>query len=447
LSSYICGLDIGGTFTDCVLIDEHGDLTIAKSPSTPSDFTVGVLNAIESAAVKIGLSTAELLDLISVLAHGTTVGTNTIIQRRGAKVGLITTKGHNDVIHIMRGSRGLAGQDIKLIVHIPESSKPKPLIPKKLIRGVSERVDCFGRVVVELNELEVKTAIKELQAAGCEALAICCLWSFLEPKHEQRIKAIAHEIAPEMYVTCSTDLAPKWGEYERTTAVALNAYIGPITVGYITRLDKQLKEMGYKPPLQITHCAGGTITVPKAQEAPLLTLDSGPVSGVTGSVFLGGLMGYPHVITTDLGGTSFDVGVIHNSNPIVTYKSTVNQYEYFLPKVDVQTLGTGGGSKIWIDQTTKSLRVGPNSAGADPGPVCYGKGGDTPTTTDADLILGYLDPNNFAGGTIKLDHKAATNALQKIADELGMTLFELASGVATIAEFQMADLIRKVTVQ
>ena len=337
MSSYICGLDIGGTFTDCVLIDEHGDLTIAKSPSTPSDFTVGVLNAIESAAVKIGLSTAELLDLISVLAHGTTVGTNTIIQRRGAKVGLITTKGHNDVIHIMRGSRGLAGQDIKLIVHFPESSKPKPLVPKKLIRGVSERVDCFGRVVVELNELEVKTAIKELQAAGCEALAICCLWSFLEPKHEQRIKAIAHEIAPEMYVTCSTDLAPKWGEYERTTAVALNAYIGPITVGYITRLDKQLKEMGYKPPLQITHCAGGTITVPKAQEAPLLTLDSGPVSGVTGSVFLGGLMGYPHVITTDLGGTSFDVGVIHNSNPIVTYKSTVNQYEYFLPKVDVQT--------------------------------------------------------------------------------------------------------------
>ena len=447
MSSYICGLDIGGTFTDCVLIDEHGDLTIAKSPSTPSDFAVGVLNAIERAAVKIGLSTPDLLDSINVLAHGTTVGTNTIIQRRGAKVGLITTKGHNDVIHIMRGSRGLAGQDIKLIVHIPESSKPKPLIPKRLIRGVSERVDCFGKIVVELNELEVETAIRELQDAGCDALAVCCLWSFLEPKHEQRIKAIAHKIAPEMYVTCSTDLAPKWGEYERTTAVALNAYIGPITVGYITRLDKQLKEMGYKPPLQITHCAGGTITVPKAQEAPLLTLDSGPVSGVTGSVFLGGLMGYPNVITTDLGGTSFDVGVIHNGSPVVSYKSTVNQYEYFLPKVDVQTLGTGGGSKVWIDQTTNSLRVGPNSAGADPGPVCYGKGGTTPTTTDADLVLGYLDPNNFAAGTIKLDHQAATKALQKIADELEMTLFELASGVATIAEFQMADLIRKVTVQ
>ena len=250
-----------------------------------------------------------------------------------------------------------------------------------------------------------------------------------------------------MYVTCSTELAPKWGEYERTTAVALNAYIGPITVGYITRLNASLKEMGYEPPLQITHCAGGTITVPKAQEAPLLTLDSGPVSGVIGSTYLGSLMGHPNIITTDLGGTSFDVGVIHDGKPVVSYKSTVHQYEYFLPKVDVQTLGTGGGSKVWIDPATKALRVGPDSAGADPGPVCYGKGGETPTTTDADLILGYLNPENFAGGKIKLDLAAAKVSMQILADQLNMSLHELTSGVATIAEFQMADLIRKVTVQ
>ena len=260
MSSYLCGLDIGGTFTDCVLIDDAGHLTIAKAPSTPGNFAAGVIEAIERAATKVGMPMGELLASISVLAHGTTVGTNTIIQRRGAKVGLISTKGHNDVIHIMRGSRGLSGQDIKLIVHIPESRKPEPLIPKRLVRGVSERVDCFGKVIVPLNEDEARQAIIELRDAGCEALAICTLWSFLEPAHEQRIKQLAEELAPDLYVTCSSELAPKWGEYERTTAVALNAYIGPVTVGYVTRLDGQLKDMGYQPPLQITQCAGGTIT-------------------------------------------------------------------------------------------------------------------------------------------------------------------------------------------
>jgi N-methylhydantoinase A len=447
MSSYLCGLDIGGTFTDCVLIDNSGNLTIAKAPSTPSNFAEGVLEAVSRAAKKIDLPVNELLANIDVLAHGTTVGTNAVIQRRGAKVGLITTKGHNDIIHIMRGSRGLSGQDIKLIVHIPESSKPDPLVPKKLIRGISERVDCFGEVVVELNEDQAREAIISLRDAGCESLAICFLWSFLRPAHELRVKEIAQEIAPDMYVTCSTELAPKWGEYERTTAVALNAYVGPTTVGYITRLDGQLTEMGYKPPLQITQCAGGTISVSTAQQAPLLTLDSGPVSGVTGSVYLGELMGHPNVITTDLGGTSFDVGVIYDGQPIVSYRSIVQQYEYFLPKVDVQTLGTGGGSKVWIDETTGALRVGPDSAGADPGPVCYGRGGTVPTTTDADLILGYLDPDNFAGGSMTLDYDAAAAALLPIAEKLGMDLVELASGVAQIAEFQMADLIRKVTVQ
>ena len=447
MTTYLCGLDIGGTFTDCVLIDDSGKLTIAKAPSTPHDFAEGVMTAITLAAQKVNLSVPRLLNSISLLAHGTTVGTNSIIQRRGAKVGLITTKGHNDVIHIMRGSRGLSGQDIKLIVHFPDSSKPDPIVPKRLIEGVSERVDCLGKVIVELNEQEAAAAIEKLRDQNIEALAICCLWSFLEPRHELRIKELAAEIAPDLYVTCSTELAPKWGEYERTTAVALNAYIGPITVGYLTRLDQRLKEMGLEPPLQVTQCAGGTISIDKARAAPLLTLDSGPVSGVTGSSYLGEIMGHRDIITTDLGGTSFDVGVIHDGKPVVCYRSIVHQYEYFLPKVDVQTLGTGGGSKIWIDKTTKALRVGPDSAGADPGPVCYQRGGDVPTMTDADLVLGYLDPENFAGGTMKLDRDAAAAALQRLADELDMGLYELASGVAQIAEFQMADLIRKVTVQ
>jgi N-methylhydantoinase A len=261
------------------------------------------------------------------------------------------------------------------------------------------------------------------------------------------VKEIAAEIAPQLYVTCSCDLAPKWGEYERTTAVALNAYIGPLTVGYVTSLDRRLKELGYQPPLQITQCAGGTISVRKASGAPLLTLDSGPVSGVTGSLYLGDVMGEKNIITTDMGGTSFDVGVIHDGKAVVSYKSLVHQYEYFLPKVDVQTMGTGGGSKVWIDKTTRTLRVGPQSAGAVPGPICYSRGGTTPTTTDADVVLGYLDADNFAGGTMQLDRAGATAGLQALADELGMSLYELASGVAQIAEFQMADLVRKATIQ
>ncbi len=447
MSSYLCGLDIGGTFTDCVLIDDGGRLTISKAPSTPGNFADGVLEALKRAGERVGLELPALLKSITMLAHGTTAGTNAIIQRRGAKVGLLTTRGHNDVIHIMRGSRGLSGQDIKLIVHIPESSKPEPIIPKRLIRGVSERVDCFGKVVVELNEDEARQAIRELVDEGCEALAVCFLWSFLEPKHEKRVKEIAAEIAPQLYVTCSCELAPKWGEYERTTAVALNAYIGPLTVNYVTNLDQRLKDMGYKPPLQITQCAGGTISVRKAREAPLLTLDSGPVSGVTGSQYLGQVMNEKNIITTDMGGTSFDVGVIHDGQAVVSYKSLVHQYEYFLPKVDVQTMGTGGGSKVWIDKTTRTLRVGPQSAGAVPGPICYRRGGEVPTTTDADVVLGYLDADNFAGGTMSLDKEGATRGLQALADELGMGLYELASGVAQIAEFQMADLVRKATIQ
>ncbi|MGD9601401.1 MAG: hydantoinase/oxoprolinase family protein [Gammaproteobacteria bacterium] len=447
MASFLCGLDIGGTFTDCVLIDDTGRLTISKAPSTPGNFAEGVLEALRRAGERVGLGLTELLGSITMLNHGTTAGTNAIIQRKGAKVGLITTRGHNDVIHIMRGSRGLSGQDIKLIVHIPESSKPDPIIPKRLIRGVSERVDCFGKVVVDLNEEEARAAIRSLVDAGVEALAICFLWSFLAPAHERRVKAIAAEIAPQLYVTCSHELAPKWGEYERTTAVALNAYIGPLTVGYLSRLDRQLKELDYRPPLQITQCAGGTISVKKASDAPLLTLDSGPVSGVTGSLYLGELMGERNIITTDMGGTSFDVGVIHDAKAVVSYKSLVHQYEYFLPKVDVQTMGTGGGSKVWIDRTTRTLKVGPQSAGADPGPICYRRGGATPTTTDADVVLGYLDPDNFAGGTMQLDRAGAAAGLQVLADELGMSLYELASGVAQIAEFQMADLVRKATIQ
>jgi N-methylhydantoinase A len=446
MGSYLVGVDIGGTFTDCVVIDERGAITTAKAASTPGDFAQGMIDALAAAAEQLGLPLDRLCRDIALLSHGTTIGTNAIVQQRGARVGLVTTKGHNDVIHIMRASRGVSGRDVRRVVHFPESQKPDPIVPKRLIEGVSERVDCFGRVVVPLNEEEAEAAIRRLVDKGVEAIAVCFLWSFLHPEHERQVRAMIHRLAPDLFVTCSVDLVPKWGEYERTTAVALNAYIGPSVSSYLGRLDRRLKEFGYAQPLQITQCGGGTISIDKAMEAPLLTLDSGPVSGVTGSLYLGRVMDCPNVITTDMGGTSFDVGLICDGKPAYSYVSNVNQYEYFIPKVDIQAIGAGGGSLVKIDERTRTMRVGPDSAGAVPGPVCYGRGGAVPTVTDADLVLGFINPDNFAGGRMRLDKERAERAIQDVASRLGMSLLECAGGIAKIVEFQMADIIRRMTI-
>ncbi|MBF0277042.1 MAG: hydantoinase/oxoprolinase family protein [SAR324 cluster bacterium] len=447
MTSYLCGIDIGGTFTDCVVVDQAGTVITAKAPSTPGNFTNGMMAALTAAAEKLELSPEKLAQSITHLAHGTTVGTNAVVQKKGAKVGLITTRGHNDVIHIMRGSRGLSGRDVQKVVHFAESSKPDPIVPKRLIQGVSERVDCFGKIVVELNEEEVRQSIKRLVDQGVEAIAICFLWSFLQPLHERRVQQMVESMAPDLFVTCSSELIPKWGEYERTTAVALNAYIGPETTAYLRKVEEQLSQLGYSSPVQITQCAGGTIAIERAVKAPLLTLDSGPVSGVMGAKYIGEAMGYSNIITTDMGGTSFDVGVVFKGEPAFSFHSLVNQYEYFLPKVDIQAIGSGGGSKVWIDEVTGTLRVGPESAGAVPGPVCYQRGGRVATVTDADVVLGYLSPDHFASGTMQLDKAAAEAAIGEIADRLGMDLYECAAGIVKIADFQMADLIRKVTIQ
>jgi len=447
VARFLVGVDIGGTFTDCVVLDRDGHITATKSSSTPPDFAEGMLAAMRVAAERLGLSFEQFCSEVAVLTHGTTVGTNALIQRKGARVGLITTRGHEDAIHIMRGSRGVSSRDIAKVVHFPSSQKPVPIVPKRLIEGVSERVDCFGEVVVSLNESEAQTAIERLVEAGVEAIAVCFLWSFKFPRHEQRVKEMIGKIAPNLFVCCSTDIAPKWGEYERVTATALNAYIGPVMAKYLGNLDGQLKKSGYAQPLQITQCGGGSISVDRAIGSPLLTLDSGPVSGVTGSLYLGKLMDVPNIITTDMGGTSFDVGIIYGGQPAYSFVSNVAQYEYFLPKVDIQAIGSGGGSLARVDPAAKTLAVGPESAGADPGPVCYGKGGTIATVTDADVVLGTINPDNFLGGRIKLDRKKAVDSVQRIASALGISLMQAASGIARIAEFKMADIIRKTTVE
>ena len=445
--SFLVGIDIGGTFTDCAIVDGTGKLLTTKVPSTPPDFSRGMMDALDAGAQALGIGLDRFCRDIAFLSHGTTVGTNTIIQKRGAKVGLITTKGHEDAIHIMRGSRGFGGRDIRKVVHFPETAKPQPIVPKRLIRGISERVDCFGEVVVKLNEDEALAAIRDLVEQGVEAIAICFLWSFRNPAHELALKKMVERLAPSVFVTCSYDIAPKWGEYERVTATALNAYLGPVMSGYLRRLDTSLKDLGYRHGLQITQCGGGTVPVERAGEAPLLTLDSGPVSGVTASMFLGAAMGEKNVITTDMGGTSFDVSIIYEGKPAYSFVSNTDQYDYFLPKVDLQAIGAGGGSLVRVKPETRTMTVGPDSAGAYPGPVCYGRGGTVPTVTDAQLVLGYLDPDNFAGGRMKLDKDAAFEAIESISTSIGLKPFECAAGICRIVELQMADVIRKVTVE
>jgi len=445
--TYLVGIDIGGTFTDCAIVDRAGKLLTTKVPSTPADFSRGMMDALDAGAQALGIDLDRFCRDIAFLSHGTTVGTNTIIQKKGARVGLITTKGHEDAIHIMRGSRGYGGRDIRKVVHFPETSKPQPIVPKRLIRGVSERVDCFGEIVVQLNEKEVEAAIRDLVEAGVEAIAICFLWSFRNPDHELRVKKIVQRLAPSLFVTCSFDIAPKWGEYERVTATALNAYLGPVMSGYLERINQSVKKLGYRHGLQITQCGGGTVPVERAGEAPLLTLDSGPVSGVTASMFLGAAMGEKNVITTDMGGTSFDVSIIHDGKPAYSFIANTDQYEYFLPKVDLQAIGAGGGSLARVRAETRTMTVGPDSAGAFPGPVCYGRGGKVPTVTDAQVVLGYLDPDNFAGGRMKLDKESATGAIAALGAQIGMKPVECAAGICRIVELQMADVIRKVTVE
>jgi N-methylhydantoinase A len=445
--AYIIGIDTGGTFTDCVVMDADGRIVTAKASSTPDDFSEGVMESLRLAGERLGLGTDELLRDTVRLALGTTVGTNAMLQRRGARVGLITTRGHRDVIHIMRGARGVPGLNNVQVLHFPESGKPDPIVPKPLIAEVSERVDCKGQVVVELNEEEAEAAIDKLLAKNVEAIAICFLWSFKHAEHERRVKAMVERRAPHVFVCCSADLIPRWGEYERTVATVLNAYLGPVMSRYLGRLESRAQASGLAYPLQVMQCGGGVIPAAESARRAFLTLDSGPVAGVLASQYLGGIIGHKHVIATDMGGTSFDVGLVWAGEPVASYQSVVHQYEYFVPRIDIRSIGSGGGSIVWIDEISGTMRVGPLSAGAQPGPACYGRGGTQPTITDADLVLGYLDPASFLGGRLRLDVERARESFAPLATRLGLGLVETAAGAARVVEHQMADLIRKATVQ
>lgn len=445
--SYLCGVDIGGTFTDAVIVDGQGRVTLAKAASTPEDFSRGFFTALAEGAQTLGLSLGELLAQTALLSHGTTVATNVVVERRGARVGLLTTAGHGDAILIMRAHGRAAGLSAAETLRFSATAKPAPLVPRSLIEEIPERMDVRGEVVVKLDEGALREAVRRLRASGVEALAIAFLWSFRNPAHENRARDIVREEAPELFVTCSSDLVPLLGEYERTVATVMNSYVGPVTRGYVDRIAARATQEGLAAPFLLMQCNGGLGSAETAKRSPLLLLQSGPCGGVTGAAWLGGVLGHRDIIATDMGGTTFDVGLVYDGLPLRTSTTTVHQYEFYVPAIDVKSIGAGGGSIAWLDDTRAALSVGPRSAGAMPGPICYRRGGREPTVTDADLVLGYIDADYFLGGRETLDRDAAVRAMAALGAPLGLDAYHTAAGINRIVDDHMADLIRRETIE
>lgn len=446
--AYMVGVDSGGTFTDCVVVDSQGRITLGKAPSTPHDFSLGVLDSVAEAARALGLSLGQLLAQTQVFAHGTTVTTNALLTRSGVKTGLITTKGFEDTLLIGRVHQKVAGLSEREIIHAVKLDKAEPIVPRSLIKGVTERVDYQGRVLVPLDLGEAAQAVRELVEAGVEAIAICFLWSFMNPSHEGQVRGLVQREHPQVFVTASSDLTPQMGEYERTATAALNCYLGPVAYHYLQSLSHQLREQGLRCPLLVMQSTGGVLPAEEVREKAVNTLSSGPVGGITGARFLGKVLGYDHIICTDVGGTSFDVGLIVGGQAEQAREPVAGKYHTLVPTVDISSIGTGGGSMAWIEPVTGILRVGPQSAGAAPGPVCYDRGGDQPTVTDAGVILGYLNPDYFLGGRMRLNREKALAVTKDIiADPLGLDVFQAAAGIYKISNSQLADLVRKVTIE
>ncbi|RLC29879.1 MAG: hydantoinase/oxoprolinase family protein [Deltaproteobacteria bacterium] len=443
---YLVGVDTGGTFTDCVVMDDQGDITIGKSPSTPSDFSKGILNSLEVVAKEMGITRKELLSNAQLFSHGTTVATNATITRQGMRIGFITTKGFEDTLYIQRGKGrvdGLLEMDIR---HESTANKPVPLVPRKRIKGVSERVDCFGKVVVPLQEEELREMIRDLvENEKVESIGVCLLWSFAHKEHEQRIKQIIKEMYPSIYVAISCELVPGIHEYARSNTTAIDAFVGPLTRVYFDSLKERLADEGYKRSIMIMQSYGGVVDVDDVK--PVFTAVSGPAGGVIAARYWADLLGIENVISTDVGGTSFDVSVIPHRERIFAKEPYVGRFRVLLPTIDIVTIGAGGGSTAWVDENTRTLKVGPQSAGAEPGPVCYGRGGTIPTVTDADVVLGYIDPDYFLGGKMKLDKEAAVTAIKNLGKEIGLDAVETAAGIYDIQNEHMVDLIRSAMIE
>jgi N-methylhydantoinase A len=440
------GTDIGGTFTDLVLMTDNGDVQIFKALTTPDDRTRGVLDAMNIAAEASGLSPSELVARLRYFSHGTTAATNAFIERKGALTGLLTTRGFEDTLRIQRAMSGWVGLPIHEISHFSKRHPPTPIVPQALTIGIAERVDYKGMVIVPLDEEQARGAIQTLIDQGVESVAISLLWSFRNPAHERRLAELVREMAPEIFVTISSELVPIIGEYERTSTTAINAYLGPVIHRYINGLERAVRDHGFGGPISIMESGGGVLPASEAafQAANLLT--SGPAGGVLASQKLGDLLGYQNVLTADMGGTSFDVGLIVDGLPLLETVREEGRYHVALPSIKVTAIGAGGGSIARVRDG--HLTVGPESAGSTPGPACYGRGGTEPTITDADVVLGIVDAKYFLGGKMALDVEAAHEAVRRfVAEPLGLSVAEAAAGIREVANNQMADLLRRVTLR
>lgn len=429
------GVDVGGTFTDFLIKDSEGKTRICKTSTTPADPTVGFFNGLAKAAGEAGLPLKEWLTQVESIVHGTTITTNAVLTGEGAATGFVTTAGFRDILNMRRGLK-----DRQFDIYAP----PSPLVPRRNIAVVRERITADGEVAIPLDEQDVRDAAAMFRERGVEAVAVSYLWSFRNPRHEQRTKEILEQELPGVYVSISTEILPQIRAYERHSTTALNSYVGPVLTRYLSRLQQRLHELGFGGTLLIMQSNGGVMSPEVAQRFASNTLLSGPAGAPQAGIHYGALHRFRNLITVDMGGTSFDVALVRNGVPSMTTEGTIGGHRVASPSLDIHTVGSGGGSIAWID-AGGLLNVGPKSAGASPGPACYGRGGKLPTVTDANHVLGYLD---FAGGELTLDGDAARRAIdQHVAKGLGIDAVEAAYGIYQVVNADMAAAISVVSVQ
>ncbi|MBO0847863.1 MAG: hydantoinase/oxoprolinase family protein [Pseudonocardia sp.] len=431
------GVDAGGTFTDVCLFDEEtAQVLVTKVSSTPADPGQAVM-----AGVREILSAADATPRpgqVSYFAHGSTVATNCLLQERGALTGLVTTSGFRDLLELGRQRRPKL-YDLQV-------DKPGALVPRDRRLTVAERVRHDGRVERALDPEQVRAAARELRRAGVEAVGVCLLYSYLFPEHERTIREVLAAELPDAFVSISSEVLPEFREYERLSTVVTNAYVGPMMARYLARLRGNLAELGIRREPHITQSNGGVISFETAERYPVRTVLSGPSTGVVGAAVLAGQAGFSDVITFDMGGTSTDVSLVQGGQPKRTGGMELDGRPISTPMLDINTVGAGGGSIAWID-SGGHLKVGPASAGADPGPVCYGRGSEQPTVTDANVVLRALNPRHLLGGRMPIDADAAAKAVGGLADAVGMDLLETAQGIISVVVANMARAIRVISVQ
>lgn len=439
MRGYGIGIDVGGTFTDFVVTRPDGSLEIAKHPTTPHDQSEGVIAGLERIAAREGMSLAQLLGGTQRIVHGTTTADNTMIEMNGAVTGLITSAGHRDEIELRRG--------FKEDIWDPALPPPPPIAPRRRRIGVPERLDFEGNVLVPLDEDAVRHALRRLRRQGTESLAVVFLFSFVNPAHERRVREIAREECPEMAVWLSHEVMPAAPEFERTSTTLVNAYVGPKIERYVRRLAERLAGAGYRGELLLMQSNGGMMGPAYILERPVTLLASGPTGGVIAACHWGREAGVQDFICADMGGTSYDVCLVRGAQAEI--KSGWNwhhRYLVALPMVQVHSIGAGGGSLARV--VSGALQVGPQSAAADPGPICYGRGGRVVTVTDANLVLGYLNPEGLCGGAMKLVAEGVAEALeQQIAKPLGLSTVEAAYGIYRLVNANMANAIRRISAQ